>query len=200
VRFLEETQPTDDGGSSDASPARESAARLAANSRAAAAPSWTTFWIDLARLEFAIDRIFDGPGPEGSATLTHDDLAAIAPDDWSRARLTLVDGFALLAFRFPVSRFYSAWKRGESSPLPHPEETYAALWRRDYVVRRRDLTQAQFVLLTRLQQGDPLETALAAAAEHVADLDQFARDLPEWFQQWGAEQFFAGVRLSDGQR
>jgi hypothetical protein len=209
---------------------------------------WGAFLVELARLEQAIERVFDGPGPEGlstrqatflrqepltekaqfeaessctitsdadtgkmpvppgekaqfeaesSCTITSDadtGKMPVPPGDGS-LKLSFVPGFELPAFRYPASAFYTAWKAGQEPAWPEAEEQFAALFRRDYIVRRFELTRAQYALLEGLLEGKSLGEALAAAAESAPDaaLDQLALDVREWFSQWTASGFFVAV-------
>ena len=169
AEFLEATRPTDEG-----------------------ADAWAGFWIDLARLELAIDRVIDAPGPENEPKLDFEQLTSFAADRFPEARLRLVTGMELLSFRFPVGEYYSAWKRGEKPAVPPYRLSYAALVRRDYIVRRYELTAAQFALLRTLATGDTVGEAIAAAAEVDDDFDSLAANLQNWFRQWAADEFFRG--------
>jgi hypothetical protein len=135
------------------------------------------FVVDLARLEHAIDVVFDDAGPEG-APLAEDPPAGDRP-------LPLVPGFRLLAFRFPVSSFFSAWKAGRSPQWPAPNEQFVALYRRDYIVRRHELTRSQFELLTYLAAGCTLDDSLASALKQGD-----ATEVQQWFTAWSASGFF----------
>ncbi len=134
------------------------------------------FVVELARLEHAIDLVFDDDGPE--AALPSE--AAAAGD----RPLPLVPGFRLLAFDFPVSSYFTDWKAGSQPPWPEPQEQFVALFRRDYVVRRHELSRVQFELLTEIAAGKTLDDALSA----VATLD--ADHLKQWFTAWSARGFF----------
>ena len=173
VHFLEETRPGD----------------------ATAANDWTGFWIDLARLELAIDRVFDAPGPEREPRLGHEQLASIPAEQWPEAKLKLAAGMELLQFQFPVGEYYSRWKRDERAEVPRPQPAFAALLRRDYVVRRYELTAAQHRLLSSLATGESVGEAIAAAAEVEPDLEALAANLQSWFRDWAAEGFFSGIEL-----
>ncbi|MDX1565824.1 MAG: DNA-binding domain-containing protein, partial [Phycisphaeraceae bacterium] len=48
---------------------------------------WAAFLVDLARLEWAIEKVFDGPGVESQRLLAPEDLAAVRPEQWAEARL-----------------------------------------------------------------------------------------------------------------
>ena len=195
---------------------------------------WGELLVELARFEQAIDRVFDGPGPEelpelrmktrqgkdlGQEPLTekaplealsHCSINSIAntgkmpvpPDAGELLRLAFVPGFELHAFRYPVSAFYTTWKAGSEPVWPEAGEQFVALWRRDYVVRRLELSRVQFELLTGLQARNPLGEALAAAAESSPDtpLEQLAASLRDWFSQWTAGGLFASAWSGTGAR
>ena len=169
VQFLQETRPSDAG----------------------AADAWTGFWIDLARLELAIDRVFDAPGPEQEPKLTHEQLLSLPAQGWAEAHLQLARGMELLRFEFPVGPYFSSWKQGKTNAVPLPQPSYVALSRRDYVVRRYELTAVQHLLLESLAAGSTVGEAIEAAAEVEADWDALAADLQNWFRQWAAEGFFS---------
>jgi Putative DNA-binding domain len=150
---------------------------------------WGAFVVELARLEKAIDRIFDAQGPENLPPFV------LPADATSSIRLSFVPGFELHAFRYPVSSFYSDWKAGRESAWPDAAEQYIALFRRDYVVRRFELSAAAYELLLALSRGLTLGEALAAAAE-AADgqpVDELAADFGRWFTVWAANGFFAAA-------
>jgi hypothetical protein len=135
------------------------------------------FVVDLARLEHAIDLVFDDDGPEAA-------LPSEVPAAGNRP-LPLVPGFRLLAFDFPVSSYFTGWKAGSEPPWPEPREQFVALFRRDYVVRRHELSSIQFELLTRLLQGNTLDIALESIVRHVK-----ADEVEQWFITWSASGFF----------
>jgi hypothetical protein len=141
------------------------------------------FVVDLARLEHAIDQVFDDAGPE-NVTPSNTSTAGNRP-------LPLVPGFRLLAFRFPVSSYFTAWKAGRSPSWPPPQEQFVALLRRDYIVRRHELAPVQFGLLSHLAAGCSLDDSLASIAADPAGVDELATDVQRWFTQWSAAGFFA---------
>jgi hypothetical protein len=184
-RFLAETRPDLDG---EGNPPAE--------------PSWPDFLIDLARLEWAIGRVFDGPGVEGEALLSAGDLAAIAPEDFAAARLETVPCLHLLVLRYPVNAYYTAARRAgedEEIPLPDPGAEHLALSRRDFVVRRYPLSPPQHALLAALQEGLAVGEAVAAAAA-ASNLDDAALGaaLRAWFETWAAEGFFRQIVRAAG--
>ena len=158
--------------------------------------NWPDFVIDLARLEWTIDDVFDGPGVEGEALLDPAQLAAIEADRWPEVRLVPVVCLRLLSFAYPVNDYYTAFRRGMATTLPPPRATFAALLRRDYVVRRYDLSADQFELLTALVDGQLLGEAIARCARRCQDVDRMAGELQIWFRQWAARGFFQRVDIS----
>ncbi|QDU96497.1 HvfC/BufC N-terminal domain-containing protein [Lignipirellula cremea] len=180
VPFLEETRPSlqEPGDDPDA-------------------PSWPDFVIDLARLEWTIDRVFDGPGVEQETPLAVADLQAIPPEQWADACLEPVVCLHLLAFRYPVNDYYTAWRQGGDAPLPDPRPSYVAITRRDYVVRRYELSQPQYSLLSSLASGQSLGEATAQAAESFDSVEALAESLQNWFAAWSAQRFFQRVTLGE---
>ncbi len=145
------------------------------------------FVVDLARLEHALDEVFDGPGPEE------------APKKDSRPLfngsmpLALVPGLRLLAVRFPVSTYFTAWKASTNPRWPAASEQFVALLRRDYIVRRYELSRLEFDLLSHLAVGKSLDDSLAAIAAQAPSLDDLAGDVQRWFTHWSAEGFFSNL-------
>ena len=64
-----------------------SADREQGDGQGALANDWPELLIDLARLEWAIYEVFDGPGVEGQPLLGFDQLSSIPPDRWGEVAL-----------------------------------------------------------------------------------------------------------------
>jgi len=159
---------------------------------------WPDFLIALARLEWTIGEVFDGPGTEGQATLSAESLLAIDAERWPAVRLLPAPCLRTLAFRFPVNDYFTSLRQtddGDDLPeLPPAEPSWLALSRRDFVVRRHALEQGQYELLTSLSAGQPIGAAIEQLAMATTiDLGQLARDLRDWFRTWTAAGFFVGV-------
>jgi hypothetical protein len=218
--------------------------------------SWPDFLIDVARLEWAIGEVFDGPGVERPAsfeevaapaaeasaavrtgrrpesvgarstappispppnqsqidnrtshiTLDPATLAAIPPDQWPAARLVPVPCLRLLEFRFPVNDYFTEHRKlrdaaAEDAPvgdggltLPEPCDSYLALTRINYIVRRIALSQPQYLLLSALVAGQCVGEAIEALARaNPQSLDTLAADLRAWFAQWAVAGLFLRV-------
>jgi hypothetical protein len=161
---------------------------------------WPDFLIDLARLEWTVAKVFDGPGVEGQALLRHGDLQELAAERFAAARLVPVVCLRLLAFRYPVNAYYTAVRHAGADgevPVPEPAEEWVAILRRDFVVRRYTLSRPQHALLTAVLAGAPVAAALAAAAAapDLEDLDDdaLAAAFQAWFRFWTAEGFFQSL-------
>jgi hypothetical protein len=163
--------------------------------RPADAPA-LAFVVDLARLEQAIDRVFDGPGPEELPPFAFPVGGANA----EQLQLMLVPGMELLALRFPASSYFTSWKNGEADQWPPAALQYVALFRRDFVVRRFELSRVQYMLLEQIASGATLAAAIDAAVSADADSDSSPKRLSpdaeleevlhDWFAMWGAAGFF----------
>lgn len=163
------------------------------------AVSWPDLMIDLAKLEWTIGEVFDAPGVEGEPILTAADLQNIPPANWADVKLEPVVCLRLLAFTHPVNDYFTRVRHaeeGETVPMPDPGEEYAAIFRRDYVVRRHVLSRPQFVLISALRDGATLGDAIARAAEEtdMSD-DDLASHLRAWFEEWTAAGMFHRVQL-----
>jgi hypothetical protein len=173
---------------------------LDADGKAPVEASWPDFLIGLARLEHAIEEVFDGPGVErlgDDAVLKKEDLARIDPADWSSVRLKPVVCLRLMRFVYPVNAYYTEARKtpeGEETPMPEPGDEFVALWRRDFIVRRMVLSAAQHRLLSRLAEGATVGEAIEAAGEvYEGDDDAFGEDLMRWFYRWAAGGVFMGI-------
>jgi hypothetical protein len=160
-------------------------------------PNWAEFLIDLARLEWAIYEVFDGPGVEGQTLLTADQLLAIPAERWPESRLVPVVCLTLLSTRFPVNDYFTDLRNthvDEVLPMPAPADSFVALTRRDFVVRRYNLSHLEFELLKGIKEGLSVGEALEVVMTHVeGNVDDLAAKLQLWFRNWTAEGFFKSV-------
>jgi Putative DNA-binding domain len=155
------------------------------------AADWADFAIDLARLERTISEVFDGPGCEEKPPLRSDDLLAIDPERWPHALLVAAPCLRLLSLQFPLNDYYTAMKANQEPIIPARSESWLAITRRDYIVRRYELSRPQFILLDELQRGQTVGHAIqSAAAAYEDNVEQFAADLRNWFRQWAAAPMF----------
>lgn len=163
---------------------------------------WSDFFIDLARLEWTVAEVFDGPGVEDDPAWTPSQSAGLqsnAPEDLV---LEVAPSLRLLSTRYPVNDFYTAIRNApDNTPIqpPSPQTSYVAVHRLDYVVRRYDLSHCQYTLLHELLGGSPMGAVLerAAVVASVSD-DRFARDLCRWFEEWTRNRLLQPIRKKIG--
>lgn len=158
-----------------------------------AGAAWGEFIVELAWLEQAIDRIFDGPGPELQPPFV------LPTDATGDLRLSLAPGFELQDFAFPISTYYTAWKANQQPQWPQPQQQFVALFRREYIVRRLELEPLQYEILQRLLAGDTVAHAIAKAVktdgQFGADEANAAAAIRRWFTAWSAAGIFAEAHL-----
>ena len=160
-------------------------------------PRWANFVVYLATLERLYGEVFDGPGSEGNAGLSPESLAAVPPESLVNGRLVPAPDLHLVELRSPVHEYVRAVRRGEDPAPPAPAETFLAVHRHDYLVRRHPLSRPQYVLLSTVLAGETVGKAIASAAAHVETGEtDFAASLREWFRDWAAEGLFRDVDLS----
>jgi hypothetical protein len=140
-------------------------------------------------MEQAIDRIFDAAGPENLPPFR------LPPQADDSVKLTPAPGLELLAFRYPVSSYYTAWKAGQQPQWPNPQPQFVALLRRDYIVRRHELTNLQYHLLLAISRGMSLGEAVAEAvtATEENEAGNLTAAFKDWFEAWAASGFFASA-------
>lgn len=164
---------------------------------AEAATGWADMLVDLAEFELTILDVFDGPGSESLAMLDADALAAIPADRWPDVRLALAPGFKLRHFRHRLNDYYTQVRRAESgTDVPYPEEgdQFVAFHRRNYVVRRYELSRAQWSVLVALSSGRSLDESLRRAlVDSTVVEEDLAASLTGWFRLWTSEGFFQGI-------
>lgn len=152
-------------------------------------PEWPQALVlhDLSRLELAMTEVFD---EQESPVLGTDEIEAVPPENWEAARLRPIAAFRLLAFKHAVIPHLVAYHEDRPSPSPRRRATWVALYRRDYSVRRLELSRAEHDLLRGVVDGAPLGEALMAAAS--SSPRQQAK-IFRWFRTWISEGLFTAI-------
>lgn len=153
---------------------------------------WADFLIDLAELEWAIYEVFDGPGLESEEGMVLPNFSAIPQDEWLSLHFHVAPCLRLLEFSWPVNAHYTTVRASdEGLDLAFPARTtsWLALSRRNYIVRRYPLDEAQCGLLHQFSQGKSLGEALEFLLEHdKISPETLERELPRWFHEWASER------------
>jgi hypothetical protein len=189
--YLQETRPAAEPLETDTADSTASA------SCEVALGDWPGFLIDLVRLEWAIYEVFDGPGTEGCPLLSAEKLAGVSPRQWASMKLKPVVCLQLLKTKFPVNDYFTALRRakpGADVAIPGPAESFVALTRREFIVRRHPVSELQFNLLTALQQGRTVAEAIeSSVSPEEKDLETLANQLQAWFAGWTRNGFFEAI-------
>ena len=159
------------------------------------------FAVDVARIERAMEDVFDAPQAQ---PLGAGDFAAIGGEQWQRVGLALVPAARLLRLSHPANDYMNALRTGRRPRVPRPRATWVIVYRRDYRVHRQSLTREQYRLLAALAAGRPLAAAVATAlAGRRDDTTRLASQVGGWFREWSAAGLFAGLTgpaAGDGRR
>ena len=148
------------------------------------------FCRDLARLEWAMTEVFDAPE---TPLLTETALAAVAPDEWERARLVPVAALRLVVLEHDTGAHLDALRQGRRRPPVRRRRCRVVVYRRNYAVFRREQTAAAFALLEDLVSGLTVGRALHRALERRgARLG--ADEAFRLFRDWAAMGLFSAAR------
>ncbi len=147
--------------------------------------------VDVARIERAMEDVFDAPRAE---PLTAAEFAAIGADEWHRVRLRVIPALCLLKLRFPANDYMNA-SRGAGKPrLPRRRATFAIVYRLGFQVYRRDQAPGQFKLLSALAAGRTLAEAVRSSVSgRGGNAEKLAATLGAWFREWAAAGIFCGI-------
>ena len=168
-----------------------------ANQNQDGTPDWADFLIDLARLERIYSEVFDGPGIEGHSILQPDDVRHLSPEQWHGACLIPAPCLRLESFRFPVHEYATAIRHHQEPVVPATQQTRLAITRREFIVRRVELAEAEFAALSVLIEGRSVGEALEWAFKgSLSPADALAAEIGHWFRNWAAASYFVGLRAS----
>ena len=152
------------------------------------------FLIDLARLERIYAEVFSGRGPENDHSLEATNLDGMTADQFAGCQLVPHACVRLLEFGFPVHEYASAVRKGAEPAPPLARSTLLVVTRRNYVVRRYEVTRPQFDLLSSLIRGETIGTAVAGLiAKQEMNVESAANELRDWFREWSAAPLFSAV-------
>jgi len=140
--------------------------------------------IDVARIERAMEDVFDAPL---GVPLEHGQVATIGPEEWVRLRVQPSPALRLLKLRTPANDYMNAARGGRRARVPRPRSSHVVVYRYRYQVYRRTLDGAQFALLSAMHDGKPLAAAVRLALRHSrGEPARLAARLGGWFRDWTA--------------
>ncbi len=131
-------------------------------------------------------------GPAGG--LPYEGLTA---EQFVQSRIVLHECVRLVSLKFPVHEYITAVRRNTEATFPDARPTLLVVTRRDFIVRRFEVSPVQFALLAALQRGDSVGDALLVAqSKDNADLTQLATDLRQWFFEWTSAPLFQRIEVA----
>ncbi len=143
------------------------------------------FYVDLARLHWAMVEAFDAPEFE---PLDVQPLATLTQEQWAGVVFTPNPSVRLLRFDYPVNGFLQAFYDGKDPERPEAAESFVVAYRKDGRVWRVKLPEPIYHILSALVAGRPFAEALEAGGEHDEDVGG-------WFQEWSADGLFVTAQV-----
>jgi hypothetical protein len=144
--------------------------------------------VDVARIERAMEDVFDGPRAE---PLTASEIAAISAGEWERVRLRVNPALRFLELRYPANDYMNLVRAKGRPRIPRPKASCVIVFRREFQVFRRGQDPAQFRLLKALAAGKSLGQAVRVAVRaQKGSADSLAATLGAWFREWSANRLF----------
>jgi hypothetical protein len=144
--------------------------------------------VDVARIERAMEDVFDAPRAE---PMTAAQFAALGAGATGRARLRVTPALRMLRLRYPANDYMTAVRRGDKPRIPRPRATAVIVFRRGFQVFRRDQEPEQWKLLASLVAGKPLAAAVRTSVRGGgASAERVAKRIGRWFEEWSAAQLF----------
>lgn len=150
------------------------------------------FLYDLARLELAVTENMDAPD---SVILTHREIAAVSPEEWSSASLIPISALELMTFDYPVGEYLR--KVIDEEPTDDDMERsacYIVVYRKNYTAWFKELSEEEYALLHMLCSGTSLADSLDALVESFPDKQrELEQRVFEWFGDWVQRGMFSRI-------
>jgi hypothetical protein len=144
-------------------------------------------------MERAFNQVFDGPGVEGKQTLNADQSIQTT-ERFMETRFVPVVCLRLLAFRYPVSKYFTAVRNNENPSFPEPDKTFLAVTRRDFVVCLHELSWLQYDVLEALVAGQTLREVVGLVTRKTNLNHQMLKSMVfAWINDWVEKGFFASI-------
>jgi hypothetical protein len=151
---------------------------------------WPDFIIELATLEWAFLKVYDGPGVEGRPLPGVRDILAMTVEQLLEMRPVRAPCLRLFAFRYPVHTYMLAVRRGEEPEWPAQADSFVAMTRRNYRVMLHELSSPQYALLQALDGRLTVAQALDRAADGNGHGHSLVATIRDWLCDWVAKGFF----------
>lgn len=140
--------------------------------------------MELATLELATLKVFDGPGIERSSVPAAQDAAALSLSTIGSLRIFPSPALKLFHFHYPVHEYVHALRHKTATELPAPSECRVALMRKNYRMRMHDLSGAQYTLLMQLDTATTVNEAMTRAAAIIGASEFSLATVRNWLVEW----------------
>ena len=145
-------------------------------------PCYDPFAHALAVLENTIAQINDAPETQA---LTPDYLETMPLETLMETVLYPRAALKLLAFEYPVNRYYRAAKENQANEKPSAEKSFLAVFRHEDTVWRMDVANAEYHLLVKLFSAMAIGDALEQVQDEMTmDDETVMANLSQWFGRW----------------
>ncbi|PKG57531.1 DNA-binding domain-containing protein [Shewanella sp. GutDb-MelDb] len=116
---------------------------------------WPDFMIELAKFEIALNHLFDAKATGYPA----DPQQNQADEQTQDQQLQLVPVLQVFKLSYPICNYYRSCNDNQQPPLPLPEPSFAAVFRRNYRLGIIDLNATQYCFLKQLQQTQSIKAS-----------------------------------------
>lgn len=154
--------------------------------------SWPDFIVELAEIEWAFLKVYDGPGTEGRTLPSAEDILALDDEGILESRPAPSPCLRLFAFRYPVHAYMLAVRRGEQPQMPAPNVTFVAATRVNYRVMLFELSAQQYAALKAFDGQHVLVDALNQIEPHF-DPQLHVATIRDWLSDWALKGFFETI-------
>lgn len=139
--------------------------------------------VDLARLERTVQDVFDAPRDD---VLRLESLRAWPPERWGSLKLRPIRALRIVRAASNANTYLQAFHDGRRASLAR-RTTHTLVWRSEFVVWRRELSQREHALLARVVAGE----SLAACLRDVPMRGSSA--VRSWFETWARDGLFRAL-------
>jgi hypothetical protein len=147
--------------------------------------------IDVARIERAMEDVFDAPRAE---PLGIEALNKLPAESWGGSRLTLTPALRLLELGCGADAYMTAVRSRRPARAPRPKPTYVIVYRHNLRAWRLKVSREQFELLCLLGKGWPIGRAVYRSCRHMrVRADRLPALVAGWFRDWSAAGLFVGL-------
>ena len=147
--------------------------------------------VDVARIERAMEEVFDAPRAE---PLKFVELRKIPADRWGALRLKLTPALRLLALDCAANEYMATLRTQRKARPPAARPSFVIVYRHNLRAWRMTVTREQFALLGHLGRGQPIGRAVYLSCRQMrVRPERLQALLSEWFRNWSAAGLFIEI-------